>query len=38
MHITQTYLGTYGDSGLFVYYLYEDYALDQKALTLALTT
>lgn len=33
MHITQTYLGTYGDSGLFVYYLYEDYALDQKALT-----
>lgn len=33
MHITQTYLGTYGDSGLFVYYLYEDYALDQTALT-----
>ena len=33
MHITQTYLGTYGDSGLFVYYLFEDYALDQKSLT-----
>ena len=33
MHITQTYLGQYGDSGLFVYYLFEDYALDQKSLT-----
>ena len=33
MHITQTYLGNYGNSGLFVYYLFEDYALEQNALT-----
>jgi hypothetical protein len=33
MHITQTYMGKYGDSGLFVYYLFEDYVLDQKTLT-----
>lgn len=33
MHITQTYLGTYGASGLFVYYLFEDYSDDQQKLT-----
>lgn len=33
MHITQTYLGRHGDSGLFVYYLFEDYVFDQKSLT-----
>ena len=33
MHVTQTYLGRYGESGLFVYYLYEDYAADQMSLT-----
>lgn len=33
MHITQTYLGTYGESGLFVYYLFEDYNDEQQRLT-----
>lgn len=33
MHVTQTYLGTHGDGGLFVYYLFEEYAVDQMVLT-----
>jgi hypothetical protein len=33
MFITQTYLGRYGDGGLFVYYLFQDYELDQRSLT-----
>jgi len=33
VHITQTYLGTYGESGLFVYYLFEDYSDKQQKLT-----
>lgn len=33
MHVTQTYLGSSGSSGLHCYYLFEDYNIEQQALT-----
>lgn len=33
MHVTQTYLGDFGGTGLFCYYLFEDYKQGQANLT-----